>query len=75
MCNSIWAWRHIFRSSGRQIGCSLPGLGSVVDLEENLKHYIVLGSRAGSLRVEIVQCSSIEVWLKEVVRSSRFSGK
>jgi len=58
-------------SSRRQISCSLAGLLSVVDLEDNLKHYTISGSRVGSLRAEIAQCSLVEVWWKMVVRSDK----
>jgi len=43
--------------------------------EECLKLYAVLGSKAGSLRVETMQCSLARVWLKECCLVEIFSRK
>jgi len=43
--------------------------------EDNLKIYIVLGNKAGSLRAKTAQCNLVRVWLKEGFLVERFLGK
>lgn len=67
--------RSLLCSSKRQTSYSPSGLRSVADLEDNLKCYLILGIRVGSLSFETMQRSSVEVQWKRVAWSDRFSGK